>query len=236
MRQKASISWTMLTLDVATYLKTSSVATWKDLFVPVFQGLITEQAKAWSAALGLAFDVLDLYALVWFDDYMLEFSNFIMTTTENELNTLLQQGFIEGWTMAETERHIKQLFEQWQTGDLGPDDFNWFTDRLPPYRLEMIARTETMRASNVGGWQLFRHWKAPSKEWLATGDDRTRPSHMLAWATYSRGGTIGPIPIDEPFQVSGKDMMYPLDPAGGSAECIYCRCCILPAGIGEDSP
>lgn len=221
------MNWSVLQTDVLNYLQLQSQDNWRQTFTPLLEGVITEQAERWNTAFGMTFDVQNLYALQWFDDYKLQFSNFVMTTTDNELNTVLQQGMYEGWSIPETQRRIGQVFDQWTTGQMS-DDLDWYEDRLPQYRLEMIARTETMRASNAGSYQLFRNWKAPFKGWMATGDDRTRPSHMDAWGAYSRGGRIGPIPMDEPFQVNGRDMMFPGDPAGGTNETVNCRCALLP--------
>lgn len=236
-QQKASFNWPQYQLDVLDYLQISSQENWRETFAPLIQGVVTDQAERWNAAFGVTFDVQNLFALQWFEDYKLTFSNYIMTTSQNDLSALLQQGMYEGWSIPETQRHIGELFDQWTQGGMS-DDLNWFEERMPAYRLEMIARTETMRASNVGSYNLFRQWKAPYKEWMATGDDRTRPSHMDAWGAYSRGGRVGPIPINDMFQVGGKDMAYPGDPAGGTAETVNCRCAILPSfeagGSGSD--
>lgn len=61
---------------------------------------------------------------------------------------------------------------------------------------------------------------APSfKQWLATFDDRTRPTHMAA-----EGQTV---PVDQPFTVGIEPLMYPGDPTGSDAETINCRCTII---------
>jgi hypothetical protein len=177
----------------------------------------------------MSFDVQNLYAAQWFDEYLLTFSDFVMTTTETDLNALLQQGMIEGWSVPETERRIGALFQQWTAGQ---GDLNWWVGRLPQYRLEMIARTETMAASNRGSLELFRSWKASKKSWMATGDDRTRPDHIDAWGRYSRGGTPGPIPIDDYFVVGGVQMQCPGDKSAPADQIVNCRCAVLPEGLG----
>jgi len=83
-----------------------------------------------------------------------------------------------------------------------------------------VARTETMRASNAGGFQLYKDWGVQRKEWLATGDNRTRDSHRAA------NGQI--VSIDEPFTVGGSPMMYPGDPGAPIAEFANCRCTTAP--------
>lgn len=231
LKEQSSINWQRLVTDAQVYLKTQGGENWRSTFTPLFQGVITDQADYWNTSFGMSFDVQNLYALQWFDEYKLTFSDFIITNTDNELSKLMQQGMYEGWSIPHLQQQIGGLFDQWMTGSMS-DDVEWYESRLPAYRLELIARTETMRASNAGSFNLFRSWKAPYKEWLATGDDRTRPSHMDAWGAYSRGGRIGPIAIDEPFQVNGRDMMHPGDPAGGVEECANCRCALLPSFEG----
>lgn len=215
----------MLTLDVMTYLTTTGAANWRSTFIPLLQGLIDEQGEAWNNAYGMSFDTQNLYAAQWFDEYALQFSNYIMLTHETDLNKLLQQGMMEGWSVPTTQKHIEDLFNQWASGTANLD---WWTERLPQYRLEMIARTETMRASNAGSYHLFRGWKASRKEWLGTPDDRIRPSHLEAYENYRQGGTPGPIPLDDYFIVDGKPMLYPGDAAGGAENCVNCRCSIVP--------
>jgi hypothetical protein len=96
-------------------------------------------------------------------------------------------------------------------------------------RAERIVRTELQRTLN-----LATHAKQQAnaefipgmlKRWLATGDARTRTSHLRI----HNETRINPIPIDEPFilRTPGKPpakLMYPLDPSGPPYETINCRC------------
>ena len=88
------------------------------------------------------------------------------------------------------------------------------------YRAEMIFRTETMRAFNLAtqsqqnaSAQLF---PGLQKQWVATGDGRTRDSHLAAH------GQV--VDVDKPFEVGGAELMHPHDPAGPAKETINCRC------------
>ena len=56
-------------------------------------------------------------------------------------------------------------------------------------------------------------------EWLATVDERTRPDHVGAHGQVIRRG--------ETFDVGGRQMRYPGDPAGGAHQTVNCRCTIL---------
>jgi hypothetical protein len=94
-------------------------------------------------------------------------------------------------------------------------------------RARTIARTESNGAMNsvvndtnhyVDG--LFGEVEnGIMKEWSATHDLRTRPSHVEA-----DGQTVD---LDDPFIVGGASLQFPGDPAGPAGEVINCRCTTL---------
>lgn len=87
-------------------------------------------------------------------------------------------------------------------------------------RAETIARTETGIAASVGadtaaeatGLQL-------DKRWVATEDQRTRPTHHAA------NGEVRA--MHDLFDVGGAKMRFPRDPNGPPQEVINCRCVVL---------
>jgi hypothetical protein len=82
-----------------------------------------------------------------------------------------------------------------------------------------IARTEVISASNAGAITRVRAMgsDAPKfKQWLATNDARTRPSHRAA------NNTV--VPIDAKFEVGDARLDYPGDPTGPDSETVNCRC------------
>src|SRR5687768_8559522 len=91
-------------------------------------------------------------------------------------------------------------------------------------RARMIARTEVHGARNtvaMGTMQRFESaYGIPSgvmrKEWQATEDQRTRPTHHEA--------DRQTVPFTEPFTVGGFPLQFPGDPTGPAAEVINCRC------------
>ena len=87
-----------------------------------------------------------------------------------------------------------------------------------------IARTETMRAYNAGaygsGLQAEQIEGVPmTKEWLATEDARTRPTHREADGQEQ--------PLSQPFIVGGFPLQFPGDPMAPPEEVINCRCNML---------
>lgn len=218
--QKASIGWQAVLFAVQDYIAMGGEDNWRSQFAPLMQGVITEQGKRWAADLGMSFDVRNFFAEAWFDKYTLVFAQQINATTLDTLGTVFQQAQSEGWSVPEMQKHLTTLFDQWAQGAATPEDFAWYTSRMPPYRTEMIARTETIRSSNAGTQELFQEWGVKEHEWLSTKDDRTRPDHLEA-----DGQAVG---IDQPFSVGGEMLMYPGDPSGSAGNTINCRCTVLP--------
>src|SRR5688572_24242147 len=87
-------------------------------------------------------------------------------------------------------------------------------------RAEEIARTVTHAAAESGSIAQLRFVGYSSdeatKEWVATHDARTRPTH--AHANNQR------VPLDEKFTVGSTSLDFPGDPSGARAETINCRC------------
>ena len=93
------------------------------------------------------------------------------------------------------------------------------------YRSFLIARTETIGASNAAthyayGKHLDR--SLTEKEWLATGDARTRKTHSAA-----NGQRVG---FNDLFSVGAAQLAFPADTESGAGhpeEVIQCRCTLL---------
>lgn len=219
---KATINWLTVVTDVTAYLQQQSKDTWRQTFVPLLQGVVTDQAVQWGTNLGLQFDVENLLASQWFEDYALKFADPISQTTSDGVSEVLQQGMREGWSHDRMSSRLGQMFQQWATGSLSAEDFSWLEARTPQRRTDVIARTESMHASNAGSYQLFKDYGAQKKEWLATADERTRDAHRSA------NGQVRP--MDQPFDVGGYHLTYPGDSSLGApvSQIAQCRCTVLP--------
>jgi hypothetical protein len=90
-----------------------------------------------------------------------------------------------------------------------------------PNRARVIAITEANRASNTGAFSAAMQaqnleGEALLKEWVATNDNRVRPTHENADRQR--------VPLMQPFVVGNSLLMYPGDPAGMAEEVVGCRC------------
>lgn len=225
LHERKSIDWDQAHIDIATYLDNVSNDAWRSEFIPLLEGVMTDTASQLALSFGSRFNVQNIGALQWFDEYTLTFAQEITGTTKVGLGNLMQQAKMDGWSIKQMQDNMELMFKQWRDGSTDPDEWDWYDERMPNYRREMIARTESMRASNYGAFNIMRDTGSAKKEWLATADDRTRDTHMQAWSDYGEGKGI---PIDQPFIVGGEHMMFPGDPDADPSESINCRCTFVP--------
>lgn len=235
--RKATINWENVQYDWDDYFSQFADENWRSEFMPLIQGVVADQGEHWKTSLGMQFDVRNVPAEAWFQSYALEFAQPINATTTADMHALISQGMAEGWSIPQMEKQLGLTFDKYLDRDfrlegrkLTDAEIDWFEDRMPRYRRENIARTESMGASNHGSHQLFKDWNVKRKEWLAVFDGRQRPSHEEAGLRYVEGGTEGPILLSEPFIVGGHRMMHPHDMSLGAPleEVSSCRCVELP--------
>lgn len=225
--RKQSFDWSRLKYKIQEYYKQTARKLWRDTFAPLIRGTMQESAEAWALELETqVIDIAEIAVETWFETYILTFSDPITDTSEKAMSTFLDQAQREGWGVDQTVGHMDQIFQQWAYGDLEPTDFEWLEARMPAYRREMIARTESIRAANAGATGTAGRLGATRKLWIATFDGRTRDDHLQAHYDYNEGGTYGPIPLTDSFVVGGVQMQFPGDPQGTPEQFINCRCTV----------
>lgn len=143
----------------------------------------------------------------------LEFVQSISETTREDILKILQRGVSEGKSIAEIARELRA------TG-------------IVQARAQTIARTEVIRAANVGhviGAKSFPY--EVTKKWSAARDHRTRHSHREVHnhVVDEFGAFIVPIYADkEGKKLIGYDkMMFPCDPNASARNTINCRCRVI---------
>lgn len=204
---------------------------WRKAFVPMMQGVIEDQAGAQAVALGMTFDVRNLYAEAWFDSYTMDFASQVMGETERELAGMLKQAQAEGWSISTMQGHMDDLFRQWRKGNLSPDQFAWLDQRMPAYRREMIARTEVIRSSSSGINALYQNWGIQYQEWYSTEDERRCP-----WCAAMHGkiiptrGTFWDKGDSMTVQIGDKmqSMVFKYEAVKFPPLHVFCRCTTLP--------
>ena len=99
---------------------------------------------------------------------------------------------------------------------------------ITDYRAELIARTETGRAANIGSMVgATSTGLVTVKEWIAAKDNRTRRIPRDQFDHYNMDGKK--LPMDETFKLQNKKggfdfMLHPCDSSGSAADVCNCRC------------
>ena len=154
--------------------------------------------------------------------------------TSVEFNILIEQylrsrrSFIVNMTQAQGRRIIERVLELREAGN----NLNQIASTLNAEfgavnrrRAALIASTETHSAAGAAHDAYHRQVSSSygvqmKKQWVATGDARTRSAHA------AMNGTV--VEMDEDFLMpNGTRMKHVGDPAGGASNVINCRCVIL---------
>lgn len=218
--KKGTVDWPAYEIAVTSYLQESD--NWQAEFTPPLQGVVTDQMNRWAETLAQT-AVQNLFARDWFNNYLMTFAQEVSETTRRDIAAMAAQAQADGWSVPTMQKHLETLFQQYMDGGLSPEDFEWFSERMPAYRRELIARDQTLRASNAGTNELFQAWGVPRQEWLTTLDGRQRDTHASM-----NGQTVA---VGQPFTLpSGAQLVYPGDGSMGAAlaDIIQCRCVALP--------
>lgn len=137
-----------------------------------------------------------------------QLSGNITDTTKEQIRKFLIQGQKEGLTMPEIIALLK-------------------TTGITNYRAELIARTETARAANLGSIiGALSTGLVTNKEWIAAKDARTRRMPRDANDHYHMDGVQ--VAMDQMFVVPAKEyidnMLHPGDPLAHAGNVCNCRC------------
>ena len=203
----------------------------------------TSTAKTKVGKFGLKFDVANPRAIAWARTHAAKLAVDMSEETRRAVRAIIARGFTQGRHPYQTAKLLldviglterqgvalmsyrDKLEEQGFLGKDLDDEVLVRSNEMFEARAEMIARTETMRASNEGQQELWNQavdagllTGAELREWIVTPDDRLCPI-----CEAMEGQTVG---MGEPFDVDGEDVMVP--PAHPN-----CRCTI---GISAESP
>lgn len=130
----------------------------------------------------------------------------INRTNEKVVRKKMQEAASKGLGAKETAMYMRR---EWNNLSVG--------------RSKTIARTETVRASNVAGQFAAEKIQKDTglilqKEWITTIDGNERPEHKDA-----NGQKV---PLNGKFTVGGEWLEHPSDPDGEAGNTINCRCAV----------
>jgi HK97 family phage portal protein len=137
-------------------------------------------------------------------------------TVRDQLNTALQDGLDAGEGTDELAGRVKGVFNE-----------------LADFEARRIAQTETNMAYNDARHVAMEDAGIGYKAWLSSHGPNVRPAHAAA----EQATIDNPIPLDQPFEVGGEQLMYPGDDSLGASagNIINCQCIQLAAQkVSED--
>jgi len=147
------------------------------------------------------FTIVDTNALDFMTQYNLTLAGDVNRELADGIKRVIMQGIIEGKGTDEIVRDLGRVV-------IYKDSFKQAGTKVfskAQYRMEMIARTEMLRAHNMGRIKFLQHVGIEKLEWMTMGDERTCP-------------VCGPL--------NGKT--FPIDKFPGQPAHPFCRCTNLP--------
>ena len=152
--------------------------------------------------------------LKWVLEYIAKYTGmkikFITDTTLESVKDIIAKAQRSGMAITETASLLDEFFDN-------------------PSRSMLIARTEIQAASGLGTNSFAKDAGMETHTWICASDELSREWHIEA-----NGQTI---PLDQPFQVNGEELMFPGDSGLGATGGNICNCrCVEDYGRPIEKP
>ncbi len=144
--------------------------------------------------------------------WLLENSSFRVVTVRQDYIRFLQQFFAFGINDGKT---IQELARELQKAINKRNFYRWQALRIARTETTAAANYATTISSSVSG-------VVQEKVWISARDARTRRPPKSNFNHFAMDGVR--VDENEPFNVSGEELMYPGDPRGSAGNVINCRC------------
>jgi len=138
--------------DDALFDEDEAIDTFKDAFKPLIEGVFRDAAEG---AMKQEFP-LDEAALEWLKARSLELAKMVNGTTREHLRRVLAEGFQEGESIPKLTKRIREFYH------------NGYEHRAP-----IVARTETIAASNEGALWRYESEDVEKVEFFCAMDERS---------------------------------------------------------------
>jgi len=117
------------------------------------------------------FTLIDKDALDFMANYNVQLAGDVSRELTDGINRAIQTGIASGRSVPEIAKDIGRVVKD-------PEEFRKAGKtvfKTAQYRMEMIARTETLRAHNQGRMKFYNTVGVTKVEWMAVGDERECP-------------------------------------------------------------
>jgi ParB-like chromosome segregation protein Spo0J len=159
-----------------------------------YEDVMRDLGEEQLAALGLtiSFDLKDPRVSEAIPRMLIRFAQDINQTTQDRMAAAMREILLEaeeaGWGIPQIQERVYDRISQ------------VYNVRKADYETERIARTEMIKAANMGSQEGMRQsGMVQRKGWLAALDDRTRLEHIQAHEHYNEVG----VALDAPFPGRG---------------------------------
>jgi len=169
---------------------------------PFIGGVLEDvgQAELDNLVVGIDFNISDPRVQEFLGDKLEKYSKDVNDTTLASLRKTLKQGVASGESIPDLQKRVQKVFS--------------IADKT---RATMIARTEVNSSANKATLEAYRQsGVVAKKQYLAAGDERTRPSHAAA-----NGQTVA---LDKMFTLGSGVQTEAPGQSGVAAEDVNCRC------------
>lgn len=202
--------WTAILKAILAYLDTTAHDAWTTTIRPLMDGLLNEQGQEWAAQLGISWDLSNPEVDRFIRNYVFKFAEALTDKTKDDLKAAIRQAEADGWSVTKLTDELQATYSGWSSD-----------------RAEMIARSETIRASNAGANEAYKQAGITKKQWYTARDERVCP---FCGAMHEKivgvegnfadmGSTlrVGDQAMDMSYEAVGAPPLHP-----------NCRCTILP--------
>ena len=151
-----------------------------------------------------------------------------MRWNEKYINSQMMQGILQGESIPQlSKRILPEINDKTDFRGKTSDEIKGLLKRNIDAS-KRNARTMTTAAENKGRQDSFQKASDDgiilTREWIATGDDRTRDWHLELDGVE--------VAVDEPWENEYGEIMYPGDPDADPANVYNCRCSIRAHVVG----
>jgi hypothetical protein len=170
-----------------------------------------------SAALGMGQPIgtVNMQTVLIAQGYTADLITGLSADAASKVKGVVQRAFLGGQSMGEIIEGVGRAMNGGKFSGI-------FTDVGD--RAMRISLNEILRVHSIAGQarleDLASRNKAIKKQWLHLPIGVPRLGHLLA-----DGQTV---PVDEPFEIDGEELMFPRDPSGSPENTINCHCVSVP--------
>ena len=113
-RRKDASTFDEFSKSMAEYMDMHGIEEWELLFLPLFAGLMGEQAVLLAETLGMSvWDIDNPEVQAFIKDYAFKFADGLGVTTKESLRALTAQGQAEGWSINKLRDELTGIYTGW---------------------------------------------------------------------------------------------------------------------------